>query len=122
MGTIVGEKPSQTITEGRLLKLSAANHGDIVNDGSGLSGKVHAGKKRVSVHFRYRYRFRGEDREMPLGAWPRDPLASIRLQLEETKLRVRLGGDPAGERKLVADKIRVEQAQVVQQQQELAER
>jgi hypothetical protein len=122
VGNIVGKKDSQSISEGTLLKLSAANHGDILNDGTGLSGKVHAGKKGISVHFRYRYRFNGDSREMPLGAWPRDTLAAIRLQLDETKLRVHRGGDPAGQRRLVTDRIRVEQAQVVQQQKELSER
>lgn len=122
MGNIVGENRSQSISEGALLKLDAADHGRIVNDGSGLSGRVHAGAKGISVHFRYRYRFEGESREMPLGAWPRETLAAIRLQLDETKLRVQRGGDPAGQRKLVADKLKVEKAQVVQQQQELATR
>jgi hypothetical protein len=41
-----------------LLKLTAADHGRVVNGGSGLSGRVHAGVKGISVHFRYRYRFR----------------------------------------------------------------
>lgn len=59
---------------------------------------------------------------MPLGAWPRVRLATIRLELDETKLGVQRAGDPAGQRKLVADKLKVEKAQVVRQQQELAER
>jgi integrase len=119
VGNIVGEKQSP-ISEGSLLKLGSADHGRVLNDGSGLSGRVHAGTKGISVHFRYRYRFDGASREMPLGAWPRDNLATIRLQFDETKLRVAHGGDPAGQRRLVADKIRVERAQVVQQQRQLA--
>jgi hypothetical protein len=43
---------------------------------------------------------------MPLGAWPRVRLATIRLELDETKLGVQRSGDPAGQRKLVADKPR----------------
>jgi hypothetical protein len=122
VGNIVGENRSQTISEGSLLGLSAADHGRALNDGTGLSGRVHAGAKGISVHFRYRYRFEGASREMPLGAWPRVALAAIRLKLDETKLRVERGGDPAGQRKLVADKLKVEKAQVVRQQQELADR
>jgi len=88
----------------------------------GLSGRVPAGAKRISVHFPYRYRFEGASREMPLGAWPRVTLAAIRLQLDVTKLRVQRGGDPAGQRKLITNKLKVEKAQVVQQQHELADR
>lgn len=49
-------------------------------------------------------------------------LAAIRLKLDETKLCVQRGGDPAGQRKLAADKPKVEKAQVVRQQRKLAER
>ncbi|MFC6944317.1 hypothetical protein ACFQI9_05700 [Paraburkholderia dipogonis] len=59
---------------------------------------------------------------MPLGAWPRVALAAIRLKVDETKLRVERGGNPAGQRKLVAEKLKVEKARVVQQQPELLER
>ncbi|MFM0394681.1 Arm DNA-binding domain-containing protein [Paraburkholderia phytofirmans] len=103
-----------------LLKLNAADHGRILNDGTGLSGKVYAGTKGISVHFRYRYRFQGEPREMPLGAWPKIALDAIRANFEETKLRVERDGDPAGQKKAVAQKIQIEQAQL-EQQQELAE-
>jgi hypothetical protein len=121
-GEIVGENRSQSISEGSLLKLGVADHARVVNDGTGLSGRVHAGAKGISVHFRYRYRFEGESRELPLGAWPRVTLAAIWLKLDETKLRIERGGDPAGQRKLVADKLKVQKAQVVWQQQKLAER
>ncbi len=122
VGNIVGEYRSQTIGEAQLLKLTAADNGRTLRDGSGLSGKVHVGRKGISVHFRYRYRFGGASREMPLGAWLRDTLADVRLRLDETRLRVLHGGDPAGERKLVRDKLKVEQASVEIRKQELAER
>jgi hypothetical protein len=122
VGNGVGENRSQSIGEGSLLRLGAADHGRVVNDGTGLSGRVHAGAKGLGVHFRYRYRFEGAPREMPLGAWLRVTLAAIRLKLDETKLCVQRGGDPVGQRKLVADKLKVEKAQVVRQQRKLAER
>lgn len=75
----------------------------------------------ISVYIRCRYRFEGASREMTLVAWPRVTLAAIRLRLDETKLRVQPGGDPAAQRKLIADKLKVEKAQVVQQQHELVE-
>jgi len=78
VGNAVGENRSQTISEGMLLQLTVADHDRTLTDGTGLSGSVHAGSKRIAVHFRYRYRNRGEPREMPLGAWPRDALADIR--------------------------------------------
>ncbi|WP_158952768.1 tyrosine-type recombinase/integrase [Paraburkholderia acidisoli] len=119
----MGKDRTQTITEAQLLALTVADNDRTVRDGSGLSGKVHAGVKgRVSVHFRYRYRFDGKSREMPLGAWPRDSLESIRQQFDETKLRVECGGDPAGQKKAVIHKIRLEQAEIVRQEQQLAER
>ena len=88
VGNIVGEIRSESISEGVLLKLTAADNDRTLRDGTGLSEKVHAGKKGISVHFRYRYRFDGASREMPLGAWPRDTLDAIRVKFEETKLRV----------------------------------
>lgn len=94
-GEYRGGNRSQTISEGALLGLTAADRGRIVNDGTGLSGRVHAGTRGISVHFRYRYRFGGDSREMPPGAWPRDTLDAIRAKFEETKLRVGRSGDPA---------------------------
>lgn len=85
VGKNVRENRSQTISEGTLLQLTAADHERVLGDGTGLSGKVHVGSKRISVHFRYRYRYRGDLREMPLGAWPRDRLADIRLRLESLR-------------------------------------
>jgi hypothetical protein len=35
-----------------LLKLTAGDHGRILNDGTGLSGNVYAEAKGVSIHFR----------------------------------------------------------------------
>ncbi len=52
MGNIVGENRSQKIREGMLLKLTAGDHGRILNDGTGLSGNVYAEAKGVSIHFR----------------------------------------------------------------------
>jgi hypothetical protein len=75
---IVGQKHSRIICEATSLKLSAADHDHILNDGSGLSGKVHAGAKEISVHFRYH--FDGKSRAMPLGAWPRVALDFISLR------------------------------------------
>ncbi|VVD31771.1 protein of unknown function [Paraburkholderia dioscoreae] len=49
VGNTVGENRSQTISEG---KPTAGDHGRILNDGTGLFGKVHAGAKGVSAHFR----------------------------------------------------------------------
>ncbi|QGZ64355.1 DUF4102 domain-containing protein [Paraburkholderia acidisoli] len=122
VGNIVGENRSQTISESQLLKLTIADNDRTVRDGSGLSGKVHAGAKgRISVHFRYRYRFDGKSREMPLGAWPRDSLESIRVRFDETKLRVERGGDPAGQKKIVSQKLVLEQAEIVRREQQQAE-
>ncbi|WMY11380.1 phage integrase central domain-containing protein [Paraburkholderia phenoliruptrix] len=59
---------------------------------------------------------------MPLGAWPRVTLAAIRHQFDETRLRVERGGDPADQRRLVVEKLKVEKAEIARQQQELAER
>ncbi|POR51007.1 hypothetical protein B0G62_10733 [Paraburkholderia eburnea] len=111
MGHPEGEKRSLTVSEGTLLKLTAADQNRILNDGAGLSGKVHIWTKSISVHFRYLYRFQGEPREMALDVWPRSPLDTICANFEETKLRVGRGGDPAGQRQAVARKIKVEQAE-----------
>lgn len=112
----MGENRSQTISERVLLKLTAADHNRVLNEGSGLSGKVRAGAKGISVHFRYRYRFQGEPREMTLCAWQRDSLEAIRESFEETKLRVTHGSDPVGRKQAFVKKVQLEQ-----QQHELAE-
>lgn len=99
-----GENRSHTISEKSLLGLGAPDHGRVVNDGTGLSGRAHAGTKGISVHFRYRYCFEGASREVPLGGgragWSRS-------------------GRPG---RLVAEKLKTEQAQLTAQQQELTER
>nr|WP_187610206.1 Arm DNA-binding domain-containing protein [Paraburkholderia sp. 31.1] len=53
----------------------------------------------ISVHFRYRYRFDGQQKEVALGAWPRDTLNAIREKHQAIKLRVSLGADPNGPKK-----------------------
>jgi integrase len=85
-----------------------------------LDGCTPGRKQSVSTFF-VSYHFEDASREMPLGIWPRVTLAAIRLQLDETKLRVQRGNDPANQRKLVAKKLKVEKAQIIRQQQELAE-
>jgi len=104
VGNIVGETFSQTISEAQFLKLTTADNDRTLRDGTGLSGKVHAGKEGISVHFRYRYRYRfgGDSREMPLGVWPCDTLDAVRAKFEEAKLGVGRGGDPAGQKQAVA--------------------
>ncbi|HEV3429420.1 MAG TPA: hypothetical protein VG320_16225 [Paraburkholderia sp.] len=63
-GEYRGGHRSQTIRDGTLLELTAADHGRILNDDAGLSGKVYAGAKGMSIHFRYPYRFQGEPCEI----------------------------------------------------------
>jgi hypothetical protein len=45
VGNVAGENALQPSSKGAFLKLSAAVHDRIVNDSSGRSGKVHAGRK-----------------------------------------------------------------------------
>ncbi|WP_228881263.1 tyrosine-type recombinase/integrase [Paraburkholderia saeva] len=116
-GNAVGEQTSQSITEVTLSRLGAADDNRTLRDGSGLSGKVHVTRDgTVSVHFRYR--FDGQSREATLGAWPRDSLDAIRERFEETTLRVSRGTDPAGQKKAVAAKLRLEQASIEQQREQ----
>jgi hypothetical protein len=72
---------------------------------------VQPGAKGISVHFHYH--FESAAREIPLGAWPRVTLAAIPLQLDQTKLRVQCSGDPAGQHRLVADKLKAEKRRLV---------
>ncbi|MGF6599763.1 integrase [Paraburkholderia sp. GAS448] len=117
----MGERRSPAISEATLARLTAADNDRVLTEGSGLSGKVHVGASgRISVHFRYRYRFEGQSREMSLGAWPRDPVATIRERLDETRLRVERGGDPAGQKRATVQKMQLEQEQIARQQRELA--
>ncbi|CAE6861654.1 hypothetical protein R75461_08016 [Paraburkholderia nemoris] len=118
----MGEKRPPAISEATLARLTAADNDRVLTEGSGLSGKVHVGASgRISVHFRYRYRFEGQSREMSLGAWPRDPVATLRERLDETRLRVERGGDPAGQKRATVQKMQLEQEQITRQQRELAE-
>jgi hypothetical protein len=50
VGNVVGENRSQTIRDGTFLELTAADHGRILNDDAGLSGKVYG-------YERYEYPF-----------------------------------------------------------------
>ncbi|WP_410451185.1 Arm DNA-binding domain-containing protein [Paraburkholderia sp. 31.1] len=88
------------LTEKLLAVLTPIDQGRVLRDGNGVAGKVHVSATgAISVHFRYRYRFDGQQKEVALGAWPRDTLNAIREKHQAIKLRVSLGADPNGPKK-----------------------
>ncbi|WP_409259689.1 integrase arm-type DNA-binding domain-containing protein [Paraburkholderia sp. HC6.4b] len=91
--------------------LTPIDQGRVLRDGNGVAGKVHVSATgAISVHFRYRYRFDGQQKEVALGAWPRDTLNAIREKHQAIKLRVSLGADPNGQKQAVRQQITLERA------------
>lgn len=81
-----------------LKALTAAQHGETVAVGDGLSGKVHAAADgTISVHVSWRYRVGGKTREIRIGTW-RDKgamtLKALRDERDRLAAELRGGVDP----------------------------
>lgn len=65
----------------------------------GLTAKVRAGVRGVTVLFRYEFKMGGVKRDHRLGSWPKKSLAQIRAERDEVRASVTKGIEPAAARK-----------------------
>lgn len=89
------------LTEKALAALKSDDHGKTLFDDGGLRAKVRASKTNgvVSVSFSWRYRLEGKVKDLRMGTWPGDSLASIRKQRDNARRSLNEGRDPALDRK-----------------------
>lgn len=74
----------------------AAWAGDTISDGGGLSGEVRVGQdSKVSIRFKYAYKWEGKVRWYQCGTWPLLDLAEIRAARDDAKAKVKAGINPA---------------------------
>ena len=66
------------ITVKELEALTAADDGHPIREDGGLTGRVRAGQRGITVLFRYEFKLGGVKRDHRLGSWPKKNLADIR--------------------------------------------
>lgn len=87
------------LTAKKLEALSTDDHGKTFREDGGLVGKVRAGKRGITVLFRYEFKLHGVKRDHRLGSWPKRSLAEIRAKRDEMKPTVAKGIDPTAAKK-----------------------
>lgn len=73
------------ITVKQLENLTADDDGRVLREVGGLVGKVRAGKRGMSVLFRYEYSQGGKKMDCRLGAWPKRSLADLRVERDRLR-------------------------------------
>lgn len=96
------------LTAKQLEALTAADDGKTLREDGGLTAKVRAGVRGVTVLFRYEFKLDGAKRDHRLGSWPKKSLAQIRAERDELKSTVTKGINPTAARK--AAKIQAQAA------------
>lgn len=82
-------------TTRELQALVASWKGDTLSDGGGLSGEVRVSREgKVSVRFKYAYRWEGKVRWHQCGTWPSVELVEIRRNRDIARQEVSEGIDP----------------------------
>lgn len=87
------------ITAKRLEALTAADDGVTVREDGGLVGKVRAGKRGVTILFRYEFKLDGQKRDHRLGSWPKKTLAEIRAERDRVRVVATEGINPTAAKK-----------------------
>lgn len=82
------------ITVKKLESLTKDNHGEIIREEGGISGRVRAGIKGITVSFRYDYRLEGKKLDYALGTWPSKSLADIRTERNRVRRIIVTGINP----------------------------
>ena len=110
------------LTEKSLQALRPDDHGKLLSDEGALRGTVRATRdKAIGVSFSWRYRFGGKLKDIRVGTWPTDSLATIRKERDKARRILEEGRDPALERKTVKLETRVsQQAGFIELQEQLA--
>ncbi|WP_323011276.1 tyrosine-type recombinase/integrase [Castellaniella sp.] len=97
------------ITTKELSALTEADHNRVIREDGGLTGKVRAGVRGVTILFRYEYWLEGSKRDHRLGSWPKKSLADIRTERDKLRVSVSDGIDPNAAKKAA----RIEKQQAV---------
>lgn len=87
------------ITVKALEALTPSDDGRILREDGGIVGRARAGKRGVTVWFRYEYKLEGAKRDHSLGTWPRTSLADIRAERDRMRVIVADGIDPTAAKK-----------------------
>lgn len=87
------------ITAKQLEALTPLDDGKTLREEGGLTAKVRAGVRGVTVLFRYEFKMGGAKRDHRLGSWPKKSLAQIRAERDEVRASVTKGIEPAAARK-----------------------
>lgn len=105
-----------SLTVKQLEALRGENHGERLRDGDGLYGVVRVNASRVSVLFRWRYRFGGKYKDFNAGTWPDTTLAEVRQACLRARGLVSEGLDPMTERQIERLKVKADQADEITKQ------
>lgn len=98
------------ITVKQLEALSEVDDGRTLREDGGLTGRVRAGIRGITVLFRYEYKLNGIKRDHRLGSWPKKSLADIRAGRDQMRVLTTDGIDPNAAKKAA----RIEKQQAVQ--------
>lgn len=83
-------------TELGLKAIPSSWRGDYVADGEGLTGEVRvASEGRISINFKYGYKWRGAGEKHYCGTWPDVALSAIRAERDRARALVRSGASPS---------------------------
>lgn len=88
------------LTIKKLEALTAADIGTRLTDDHSLYGLVKGKGERVSVMFRFRYRFDGKFRDYTCGTWPGKSLKEIRETHDAARYALSLGKDPQEDKRI----------------------
>lgn len=87
------------ITSKQLEALTTADDSHTLREDGGLTGRVRAGTRGITVLFRYEYKLNGVKRDHRLGSWPKKSLADIRAERNTLRVTVSNGIDPNAAKK-----------------------
>lgn len=87
------------LTAKQLEALTSADDGRTLREDGGLTAKVRAGVRGITLLFRYEFKLHGTKRDHRLGSWPKKSLAQIRAERDEMRVSITKGIDPITARK-----------------------
>lgn len=82
------------INVARLKILTPGNHGQMLRKPGGITGRVRAGVRGVTVLFRYEVWLHGKKQDYALGSWPKKTLTEIRAEHYRIRTLIANGIDP----------------------------
>jgi integrase len=101
------------LTVKQLEALTAQDAGKRISDAESLYGTVKVRTEGISVLFRWRYRINRAHKDFTCGTWPKVSLAKIRDNLDEAQKLLKMGKDPAVEKRVERLRSHAEQAEAI---------